>query len=159
MELMPVVFFVLICSKLVCTSSAEMYHTLCVLVGAFPVEFSVEIVLQKSVFLKLGNYLLISNPLVGQFSCNTVSKLLLQTVLTGSTGVTRHMSKSNRLVMLPGPLKSAPKESSPIKTVSVNLFPKSRSSSKNVVGVFFKMGFTTGYTLFACCGQPDLQGT
>jgi hypothetical protein len=32
-----------------------------VLLGAFPVEYFVEIVLQESVFLKLDNFLLISN--------------------------------------------------------------------------------------------------
>jgi hypothetical protein len=60
------------------------------LLGAFLVEFSVEIVLQESV----DNCLLISNPLVGEFLCNTFSKLPVQRVLTASTGAMRHL-KSN----------------------------------------------------------------
>ena len=45
-------------SKLVYTSSVRICRALCMLLGAFPVEFLVEIVLQKSV----DNCLLISNP-------------------------------------------------------------------------------------------------
>ncbi len=128
-------------------------------IGCAPSLIFHRIVLQESVFLKLDNCLLISNPLVEQFLCNTVSKLLVQMVLKGSTGATRHMLKSNWCVTSPGPLRSAPRELSPIKTVSVKLFLKSRSLSKNVGGVFFKMGFTTGLMLVAYYWQPDLRGT
>ena len=58
------------------------------LLGAFPVEFSIEIVLQES----LDNCLLVSNPLVGGFLCNTVSKLPVQTVLNASKGFSRSSS-------------------------------------------------------------------
>ncbi len=71
---MPIAFLALLFSKLVYTSSVRIYFALFMLLGAFPVEFSVEIVLQESV----DNCLLISNPLVGKFLWNTVSKLTVQ---------------------------------------------------------------------------------
>ncbi len=83
-------FFSITFSKLVYTSSVRIYCALLMLLDAFPVEFSIEIVLQES----LDNCLLISNPLVGEFLCNTVSKLPVQTVLNASTGAMRHL-KSN----------------------------------------------------------------
>ncbi len=105
----------------------RIYSALFMLLGAFPEEFSVEIVLQESV----DNCLLISNPLVGEFLCNTVSKLPVQSVLNASTGAMHHL-KSNRFVTS----SAAIRESSPIKMLSFGLFPKSspmsRSSSKNV---------------------------
>ncbi len=61
LALMHIAFLALLFSKLVYTSSVRIYCALFVLLGAFPVEFSVEIVLQESVFLKLDNFLLISN--------------------------------------------------------------------------------------------------
>ncbi len=70
---MPIAFLALHFSKLVYTSSARICHALCMLLGAFPVEFLVEIVLQKSVFLKLEYYLLISSLLATRF-------LMVQTV-------------------------------------------------------------------------------
>ena len=111
---MPIAFLAILFSKLVYTSSVRIYCALCMLLGAFPVEYFVEIVLQESVFLKLDNCLLISNPLVGGFLCNTVSKLPVQTVLTVSTGAMRHL-KSNGLTMS----SSTIRESSPIKTLSL----------------------------------------
>ncbi len=60
LALMPIAFSVLLFSKLVYTS-VTIYCALFMLLGAFPVEFSVGIVLQESVFLKLDNCLLISN--------------------------------------------------------------------------------------------------
>ncbi len=95
---MHIAFLALLFSKLMYTSSVRIYCALFMLLGAFPVEYFVEIVLQESVFLKLDNCLLISNPLVGGFSCNTVSKLPVQTVLTASTGAMRHL-QSNEFVM------------------------------------------------------------
>ncbi len=92
------------------------------LLGAFPVDFFGEIVqwifLEKlyclSLFLKLDNCLLISNPLVDQFLCNTVSKLPVQTVLNASTGAARHL-KSSGFMTSSGPLRSAlTRELSPI---------------------------------------------
>jgi hypothetical protein len=82
------------------------------LLGAFPVEFSVEIVLQESV----DNCLLISNPLVGEFLCNTISKLPVQTVLNASTGAMRHLKSNGFVTSLA--LSPAIRESSPIKTVA-----------------------------------------
>ncbi len=61
LALMPIAFLALHFPKLVYTSSVRIYCSLLMLLGAFPVEFSVEIVLQESVFLKLDNCLLISN--------------------------------------------------------------------------------------------------
>ncbi len=55
---MPIAFLALLFSKLVYTSFVRIYCALFMLLGAFPVEFSVEIVLQESV----DNCLLISNP-------------------------------------------------------------------------------------------------
>ncbi len=111
-------------------------------------DFLAEIVMQESVFLKLDHCLLISNSLVGQFLRNTVSKLPVQTVLNCSTGATHHL-KSNGFITLSGPFRSALRESSPIKTVSVKSFSKSRSLSKNVGGVFFEVVLTIGLTLFS----------
>ena len=115
-------------------------------------DFFVEFVLQECVILKLDNCLLISNPLVGQFLCNTVSKLPVQTVLNGSTGTTHHL-KSNGFMMSSEPLRSAPRESSPIKMMSMKSFPKSRSLAKNVGGIFFEVVLTIGLTLF-----PSVDG-
>jgi hypothetical protein len=61
MALMPIAFLALLVSKLVYTSSMRICCGLCMLLGAFPVEFLVEIVLQESVFLKLDYCLLLSN--------------------------------------------------------------------------------------------------
>ncbi len=145
---MPIAFLALLFSKLVYTSYVRIYCALFMLLGAFPVEFSVEIVLQESV----DNCLLISNPLVGKFLCNTVSKLPVQTVLTASTGVMRHL-KSNGCVLS----SAAIKESSPIKTLSFRLLPKSspisRSSSKNVGNFLFNVVLAIDFALFL------LQGT
>jgi hypothetical protein len=58
-------FFSITFSTLVYTSSVRINCVLCMLLGAFPVDFFMEIVLQESVFLKLDNFLLISIPLVG----------------------------------------------------------------------------------------------
>jgi hypothetical protein len=117
------------------------------LLGAFPVEFLVEIVLQESV----GNCLLISNPLVGKFLCNTVSKLPVQTVLTASTGAMRHLKSNGFMTSL-----AAIRESSPSKTLSFGLFPKlspiSRSSSKNVGRFFFYVVLTIDFALFLLRG-------
>ena len=110
-------FLALLFSKLVYTSSVRIYWALLMLLGAFPVDFSIEIVLQES----LDNCLLVSNPLVGEFSCNTVSKLPVQTVLNASTGAMRHL-KSNGFVTS----SSVIRESSPIKTLSLGLSPKSK---------------------------------
>ncbi len=54
LALMPIAFLALLFSKLVYTSSVRIYCALCMLLGAFPVEFSVEIVLQESVFSQTG---------------------------------------------------------------------------------------------------------
>jgi hypothetical protein len=122
------------------------------LLGASPVEYFVEIVLQESVFLKLVNCLLISNPLVGKFLCNTVAKLPVQTVLTASTGAIRHL-KSNGFMTT----SMALMESSPSKMLSLGLFlklsPISRSLSKNVGHFFFNLVLTIDCALFL------LQGT
>jgi hypothetical protein len=130
-------------STLVYTSSVRMY----MLLGAFPEEFSVKIVLQVSV----DNCLQISNPLVGKFLCNMVSKLTVQTVLTASTGAMRH-SKSNGFVTS----SMAIRESSPSKTLSLGSFPKSipmsRSSSKNVGHFFFNVVLTIDFALFLLRG-------
>ncbi len=56
-------FLALLFSKLVYTSSVRVYSASFMLLGAFPVEFLVEIVLQESV----DNCLLISNSPVGEF--------------------------------------------------------------------------------------------
>jgi hypothetical protein len=115
---MPIAFLALLFSKLVYTSSVRICCALCMLLGAFPVEFSVEIVLQESVFLKLDNCLLISNPLVSWFLCNTVSKLPVQMVINASSGAMGHL-KSNGFMMSSNPLRSASaRESSLIKTLS-----------------------------------------
>ena len=151
---MPIAFLALLFSKLVCTSSVRMFCALCMLLGAFPVEYFAEIVLQESVFLKLDNCLPISNPLVGGFSCNTVSKLQVQAVLTASTGAMHHL-KSNGFLMS----SIAIRESSPIKMLSLGSFLKSRLllisrlSSKNVGCFFFNVVLTINFTLFL------LQGT
>ncbi len=145
---MPIAFLALLFSKLVYTSSVRIYRALFMLLGAFPVEFSVEIVLQES----FDNCLLISNPLVGEFLCNTVSKLLVQTVLTASTGAVRHL-KSNGFVTS----SAAIRESSPIKMLSFGSFSKSspisRLASKNVGNFLFNVVLTIGFALFL------LQGT
>ncbi len=65
-------FFILF-SKLVYTSSVRIYCALCMLLGVFPVEFSIEIVLQESVFLKLDNCLLISNSFTRFWMVQTVA--------------------------------------------------------------------------------------
>jgi hypothetical protein len=145
---MSIALLLLLFSKLVYTSSVRIYCALFVLLGAFPVEYFVEIVLQESV----DNCLLISNPLVGEFLCNTVSKLPVQTVLTASTGTMRHL-KSNGFVTS----SMAIRESSPSKTLSLGSFPKSipisRLSSKNVGRFFFNVVLTIDFALFL------LQGT
>jgi hypothetical protein len=148
---MPIAFLALFFSKLVYTSSVRIYCALFMLLGAFPVEFSVEIVLQESV----DNCFLINNPLVGEFLCNTVSKLPVQTVLIASTSMMRHL-KSNGFVM--SLLSSAAiRESSPSKTLSCASFPKlsliSRLLSKNVGCFFFNVVLTIDFALFL------LQGT
>jgi hypothetical protein len=122
----------------------RIYCALLMLLGAFPVEFSIEIVLQES----LDNCLLISNPLVGVFLCNTVSKLPVQTVLNASIGAMRHL-KSNGFVTSSAS-SPAIREYSPIKTLSFRLFPKSnpksRSSSKNVQAFLFNVVLTVALT-------------
>jgi hypothetical protein len=129
------------------TSSVRMYCALFMLLGAFPVEYFVEIVLQESV----DNCLLISNPLVGNFLCNTVSKLPVPTVLTASTGAMRHL-KSNGFMTS----SIAIRDSTPSKTLSLGSFPKlipiSRLSSKNVGRFFFNLVLTIDFALFLLGG-------
>ena len=149
---MPIAFLALLFLKLVYNSSMRICCALCVLLVAFPVEFFGKNVLLKSVFLKLDNCLLISNPLVGRFLCNTVSKLPVQMVLNDSTGVMHHL-KSNRFMASSNPLRSAsPRELSPIKMLSLKLFPKSRSLPKNVGGVFFNVVLTIDLMFFSLRG-------
>ena len=143
---MPIAFLALLFSKLVYTSSVRIYCALLMLLGAFPVDFSIEIVLQES----LDNCLLVSNPLVGEFSCNTVSKLPVQTVLNASTGAMRHL-KSNMFVTSSAS-SPAIRESNPIRTLSFRSFPKSRSSSKKVFAFLFKVVLTGVFTLFLLRG-------
>jgi hypothetical protein len=65
------------------------------------------------------------------------SKQSVLSILKGSTGMDRHLSKSNGFVTSSGPLRSASMELSPIKMVSV----KMRSSSKNVGDASFFLPF------------------
>ena len=105
-------------------------------IGCIPSDFFCRNCIARVCFLKLDICLLTSIPLVGWFLCNTVSKLLVQRVLNASTGTMRHL-KSNRFLTSSNPLRSASiRDSSPNKTLSLKSFPRSRSSSKNVRGIF-----------------------
>ena len=59
---MPIAFLALFFSKLVYTSSVRICHALCMLLGAFPVESTVRVVLEESKYSGLDNWLLCSIP-------------------------------------------------------------------------------------------------
>ncbi len=61
LDLTSIAFLAFDCSKLVYTSSVTMWRTDCILrfLSAFPVDFLVEIVLEKSIAFKLDNSIII----------------------------------------------------------------------------------------------------
>jgi hypothetical protein len=97
-----------------------MLRTVCVLalLGAFPVEATVEIVPQGSAVFKLDNCLLWCNPDLYR----TISRYFVLVVLSlVLLVVDRHLSKLIGFVMSSGLLKSASMDLSPIEMVSVKL--------------------------------------
>jgi hypothetical protein len=90
-----------------------MLHTVCVLVllGAFPVKATIEIVLHVSAVFKLDNSLLFCNPdsyrMISRYFVHGVLSLVL-------LAVDRHLSKTNGFVMFSGLLRSASMKLSPM---------------------------------------------
>jgi hypothetical protein len=69
----------------------------------------------------------------------------------------RHL-ESNGFMTSSNPLRSASiRDSSPIKTLSLKLFPRSRLLSKNVGGIFFNVVLTVDLTLFFLQGNEPLE--